>query len=136
MTTKRLFKSKIHELDFLLASIIFLVSILELVSWRMQEGQPATITNPGNNYLIYWYPRISTATIWLFSLFFFINSFRFNACIYTKIVSVTYFLIQSISLAAFVFGFGMGIYETIAYPCLLYGIVCLTMIKVIRWCLR
>jgi len=120
-------------MDFLTASIIFFAALVELISWKLQGVKQAIIIDPGDNYLVWYYPLLSTITIWLFSLYFIIKSFRFNVCVYTIIVSVSYFVLQSIALSAFVFGFGLDMYELIAYPCILYGILSLTLIKVIRW---
>ncbi len=63
-------KDKRKCLDFMMASVIFIVSVLELISWIFSQGEQAVITDPGNYYLIYWYPRLSTLTTWVFSFSF------------------------------------------------------------------
>lgn len=127
---------KARQLDFYMAAVIFVVSVLELISWKLQEGKEAVITDVGNNYLVYYYPLLNTLIIWFFALFFFLKILRYNSCIYTIIVSTVYFFIQSVNVSAFFFGFGMGLYETIAYPALLFGVIILTLTKIVRWCLK
>lgn len=127
---------KARQLDLYMASVIFIVSILELLSWHFSKGKAAVITDYGNNYLVWYYPLLSTCIIWFFSLFFFLKILRYNSCVYTSIVSSVYFLVQTINGLSFLLGFGMGIYEKIVYPLLLISVVVITLTKIIRWCLR
>ena len=133
---RELLSDKVKRLNFLMSTVIFLVTLLEVVSWRLQEGKAATITDVGNNYLVYYYPLITTITIWLFSFFFFGIIFLYNACIYTQLVRTMYFFVQTVNILAFTCGFGMQMYEIIAYPILLFGIIILTLTMVTRWFLR
>ena len=55
-------------IDFFMAATIFVVAVLELISWQLAKGQTATITDVGNNYLVYYYPLLNTVIIWVFSL--------------------------------------------------------------------
>lgn len=123
-------------LDFFMASTIFLAAVLELLSWHFAKGKTAVITDVGNNYLIYYYPLLNTVIIWVFSLFFLLKILRYKSCIYTQLVTIIYFLVQSINLGAFLFGYGTGTYESIGYPLLLVGIVLITLTKVVRWFLK
>lgn len=134
---KKLLSRKIvYEMDAMTAGTIFLLIVLEYLSWILQEGEPATITDVGNNYLVWIYPLLNTIGYFIVSIHFLIKSFRFNACIYTIIVSILYFIIQLITVFTFSFGWGMFIYETIVYPILLIGIVLLTLTTLTRWFLR
>lgn len=130
---KKMLFNKSKCFDFLMASIIFIVSIIEVASWKLQEGAEATITDVGNNYLIYYYPLTSTLVIWFFSLFFVLKVFLYKSCIYSKITSTIYFVIQSVSLIAILTQFGWETYDEIVLPILLFGIIFLTLIKLIKW---
>lgn len=120
-------------LDFSIAAIIFMVAILELISWHFSAGKPATIIDVGNNYLIYFQPLFSTCVIWLFSLYFLFKIFRFKMCIYTEIVTVMYFAVQTFNLSAYIFQFGLDFYNQYIYPFFLFSIIFIILIKVIRW---
>lgn len=134
--TRNTIKNPSKCLDFFMASTIFLAAMLELLSWNYAKGKTAVITDVGNNYLIYYYPLLNTIIIWVFSLFFLLKILRYKSCIYTQLVTIIYFLVQSINLSAFLFGYGTGTYEGIGYPLLLVGIVLLTLTKVVRWFLK
>lgn len=130
---KKNFLNKSKCFDFMMASIIFFASIVEVISWKLQEGEQATITNVGNNYLVYYYPLTSTLVIWGFALFFFGKVTIYKSCIYSKITAYTYFLVQTISLIAIIFQIGWEAYDAIVYPILLFSIIFLTLIKLIKW---
>jgi hypothetical protein len=127
-------KGKIH-LDFMMALIIFIVSIIEFISWRLSFGAAATITDVGNNYLIFWYPFLSSLVIWFFSVFFLLKIIRYEHCIYTDIITIVYFIVQTINILAFIFQFGIDLYNQYIYPVFLFTIMGLTLIKSIRWLL-
>lgn len=136
MKTKRLYRNKVHELDFLTASIIFIQTVLYLVSWQLEKGKAAVICDPGNGYLINFYPRLCTWSFWFFALYFFLKIFRFKACIYTIIVTVFFFIIQTVGVLAFEIGFDVAVYDEIVEPVILISIVILTLIRAIRWFLK
>ena len=127
-------KDNKKRLDFLMSLIIFVAVILEYLSWTLQTDNTATITDVGDNYLVFWHPFLSSLTIWVFSWFFLIKVLRYKACIYSQIVSVSYWLVQTISVSAFVFQIG-DIYDKIVYPILLFVILFLILIKAVRWCI-
>lgn len=129
-------KDKRKCLDFMMASVIFIVSVLELISWRFSQGDQAVITNPGNNYLVYWFPLMSSLTVWVFSLFFLLKIFRYKACVYTKLVTIIYFSIQTFNISAYVLKFGSKLYNDLIYPVFLFSILGLTFLKVLRWLLQ
>lgn len=130
---KETIKDKRKCLDFMMASVIFIVTVIELWSLKLSEGKAAIITDPGNNYILYWFPLTSALTIWFFAGFFYMKILRYNSCIYTKIISIIYFLIQSINVTAYLLQFGSDLYYKLIYPIFLFSIVGLTLIKVIRW---
>ena len=131
---KETLKSKPKFLDFLMALIIFLTTLIEILSWRLQiTSKPATITNIGDGYLVYTYPLLIQITVTLFATFFLLKIIRYKSCIWSTIITSIYFLIQIINLLSIIFRIGMPVYETIVYPILLLSIILLTLLKVIRW---
>ena len=123
-------------LDFLMASVIFIVTILEFISWRLSIGEPATITNSGNEYLTFYYPLMSSITNFVFSLFFLIKILRYKSCIYTELITLVYFFIQAFNLSAYIIKFGSEFYDLYIYPTFLFTIIGITIIKILRWCLK
>lgn len=130
---KDTFKNNKKCFDFFMGSAIFIVSIIEFISWRLSQGEQAVILSPGNNYLVFWYPFLSSLTIWVFSLFFLFKILRYKACIYTQLVTIIYFIIQWFNLSAYLFQFGSKTYNDIIYPVFLFSIFGLTFLKVLRW---
>ena len=127
-------KGKI-QLDVMMAMVIFIVTIIEFISWRLSFGKAATITDLGNNYLVFWYPLMSSLVIWFFSVFFLLKIIRYTHCIYTDIITVVYFLVQSFNISAYLFQFGSEVYNEYIYPVFLFTIIGLTLIKSLRWLL-
>lgn len=138
-TSKSLIDDKINRLDlrkcldFMMASTIFLLAILELISWRLSFGEMATITDQGNGYLVKWYPLLSTIGYFIVSSFFLAKIIIFKSCIYTKVITVIYFIIQSFNIMAFIFMFGIDFYNIYISPIFLCTIISLIVIKAIRW---
>lgn len=120
-------------LDFMMASVIFIVTILEFISWRLSIGEPATITDRGNGYLVFYYPLITSIIQFVFSSFFLIKIFRYKSCIYTELITLVYFFIQIFNLLAYIIQFGGEFYDTYIYPVFLYTIIGITLIKALRW---
>lgn len=120
-------------LDFLMASVIFIVTILEFISWRLSIGDTATITDHGNGYLTFYYPFITSIIQFVFSLFFLIKIFRYKSCIYTELITLVYFFIQIFNLLAYIIQFGGEFYDRYIYPVFLYTIIGITLIKALRW---
>ncbi len=111
---------------YIMASVIFIAAIIEPISWIMQESEI-------KEYLEYWFPILSTFALWLFALYFVLKSFRYNPCIYTKIVSLIYFFIQTFNLIAYFTQFGIEFYNIFIYPIFVITIMGLILIKIIRW---
>ncbi len=109
-----------------MASVIFIAAIIEPISWIMQELEV-------KEYLEYWFPVLSTLSLWVFALYFVLKSFRYNPCIYTKIVSLIYFFIQTFNLIAYFSQFGIEFYNIFIYPIFVITIMGLILIKIIRW---
>lgn len=120
-------------LDFMMASVIFIITILEFISWRLSIGEPATITNHGNEYLTFYYPLMTSITQLVFALFFLIKILRYESCIYTELITIVYFLIQVFNLSAYLIQFGGEFYDKYIYPTFLFTIIGITIIKIIRW---
>ncbi len=111
---------------YIMASVIFIAAIIEPISWIMQELEV-------KEYLERWFPILSTLALWLFALYFVLKSFRYNPCIYTKIVSLIYFFIQTFNLIAYFTRFGIEFYNIFIYPIFVITIMGLILIKIIRW---
>lgn len=120
-------------LDFMMASVIFIVTILEFISWRLSLGETATITNVGNNYLVYYQPLISSIIQLVFASFFLMKIIKFRSCIYTESITIVYFLIQLFNLSAYIIQFGGEFYDHYIYPTFLFTIIGITLIKALRW---
>lgn len=111
---------------YIMASVIFIAAIIEPISWIIQELEV-------KEYLERWFPILSTFALWLFALYFVLKSFRYNPCIYTKIVSLIYFFIQTFNLIAYFTQFGIEFYNIFIYPIFVITIMGLILIKIIRW---
>lgn len=107
-----------------LASVIFIVAGIELLSWKLQDLK---------NYWKIIYPILNTLVIWVFAFSYLLKLIFFKSCIYTKIVVVLYLVIQTINLIAIGFKINWKIYDEIVYPILIGGILLLTVIKFARW---
>lgn len=120
-------------LDFMMASVIFIVTILEFISWRLSIGEPATITDRGNEYLVFYSPLMSSIIQLIFSLFFLIKIFRYKSCVYTEMITLVYFFIQVFNLSAYLIQFGGEFYDRYIHPTFLFTIIGITIIKIARW---
>jgi len=107
-----------------LASVIFIVAGIELISWKLQDLK---------NYWKTIYPILNTLVIWVFAFSYLLKLIFFKSCIYTKIVVVLYLVIQTINLIAIGCKINWNIYDEIVYPILIGGILLLTVIKFARW---
>ena len=119
----RLYKRVI--MDFLMAATIFLAAVIEPISWVMANKM-------GREYLEFWFPLLATIQIWFFAAFFFIRIFRYNACIYTQLVSIIFFIIQSYNIAAYGIQFGLPFYNHYIFPFFLISISLITVTKLLR----
>lgn len=120
-------------LDFMMASVIFIVTILEFISWRLSLGEQAVITDRGNEYLVFYSPLMSSIIQLIFALFFLIKMFRYRACVYTELITLVYFFIQAFNLSAYLIQFGAEFYDRYIYPTFLFTIIGITIIKIARW---
>jgi len=121
-------------LDFMMALVIFLVTLIELVSFFFpDDSNPATFKSYGDKYLIFWYPLFVQLSLLLFSIFFVLKVYRYKACIYSKIISHLYFLICLINVLAIIFHIEIISYLSMIYVLVLNSIVVLTFLKLCRW---
>lgn len=120
-------------LDFMMASVIFIVTILEFISWRLSVGEQAVIADHGNEYMTFYYPLMASITQLVFALFFLIKIFRYRACVYTELITLVYFFIQVFNLSAYLIQFGADFYDRYIYPTFLFTIIGITIIKIVRW---
>jgi hypothetical protein len=115
---------KYNLAGLLLASIIFLVAGIELLSWELQDWK---------DYFTRIYPILNTLVIWLFAFSYLLKLIFFKSCIYTKIVVVLYLIIQTINLIAIYYRMNWKLYDEIVYPILLFGILSITILKFAKW---
>lgn len=134
--TNSIMRHKFKIFNFIMAAIIFLAAAIELYSWYLSFGKPAIIIDYGDGYLTDGYPKANSAVIWLFALGYFIKSLLFEVCIYTKIVSISYIIIQTVNLIALFTEFGFNTYNLYIYPVFLFTILALTIVKIIRCLLK
>lgn len=125
------------SLDFTMALIIFLVSAIELLSFGFPDpnNQPQ-FTTLGDNYLVYWFPLFCTIQFWMFGCFFVFKVIRYKSCIYSKIISYMYFLMQSVNLLSILFSIGYKNYLELITPIFSLSIIFVAIIKCIRWFLK
>lgn len=111
--------------DFYMAIAIFIAVAIEITSWFLQANS--------ERYFTYWYPLLSSLTLLDFASFFIAKIIRYESCVYSKLISYMYFLIQLINVVFIGFTFSMPIYEILVYPILLYGIIFLIALKILKW---
>lgn len=121
------------SIDFIIAMLVFVLAILELISWWLSLGEAADIRDVGNNYLVKNYPLINTIGWCIVGFVLVVKSYRFKSCIYTKIVSWLYFIIQGFNLSALILEFGSDFYDKNIYPVFLFSIFGLIILKITRW---
>ena len=110
-------KKRIYH--FIMASVIFIVAIIELITFIMSSI-------PIENYYEFWFPLASTTVILLFSIEKLIRSFLYKACVYTKVVVVAFTIIQIFNIVAYLTQCGLNWYTEYVYPILLitiFGII-------------
>jgi hypothetical protein len=115
---------KLNIIGSLLASIIFVVAGIELLSWKLDHLK---------NYFTHIYPLLNTLVIWVFAFSYLLKLWFFKSCIYTKIVVILYLIIQTINLIAIGFKVDWKIYDAVVYPILIFGILFITILKFARW---
>lgn len=125
---------KIKTIDFLMASEIFLLAILEFISWRLCVTENYKGEIKGSEYLLFNYPLLCTLGFLIVSIGKVLKSIKFKVCIYTKIVSWLFLCIQLLNLSS-LFLFDIKIYNILVYPIFVLGIIAITIIKTISWAL-
>lgn len=111
--------------DVWLGIVIFIACGIELVSWYIPQG---------SDYLLFWYPLMNTTTLIAFSSFFIVKAFRYKSCIYSKIASVGYGLINLISLLAIILPNAKIVTMLMtAYPVIISCVILSLLIVFVRW---
>lgn len=126
--------NKIKIIDFIIASVIFALAILEFVSWRFCITESYNGEIKGSEYLLFLYPLFCTLGFLTVAIGKVAMSIRFKVCIYTKIVSWLFLAIQLLNLAS-LFLFDIKIYNILVYPIFVLGIIAIIIIKTISWAL-
>lgn len=117
--------NKIKTIDFLMASVIFIVAFIEPISFIL-------VYLDLEDYLIFWYPLLNTISLLLFGLYFLGRIIRYKSCIYTKIVVVIYCIIQVFNISSLLVKFGFVFYSELIYPLFIISILAITQIKISR----
>lgn len=117
--------NKLKTIDFLMASVIFIVAIIEPISFIL-------VNLDLDDYLTKWYPFLSTLSLLLFGLYFLGRIIRYKSCIYTKLVVVIYCLIQAFNLIGLITEFGFIFYSEWIYPIFIITIFGIIQIKISR----
>lgn len=126
--------NKNKTLDFMIASEIFLLAILEYISYLFLINENYNGITIGSRYDIEIYPLLNTIGFFIVASIKVFKTKRFNLCIYTIIVSWIFFLIQLINLSVIIFKYGFEIYNDVIYPIFLFTIFGLIILKSVRLC--
>lgn len=125
--------NKLKTLDFIIASGIFLLAVLEFISWRLMETENYTGLVIASNYCLDLYPKLNTLGFLIVAIGKVAMSHRFKACVYTKIVAWLFLLIQLLNLSSLLIKFGSNVYSDIIYPIFLFSIIFIIFLKFLRW---
>lgn len=117
--------NKLKTIDFLMASVIFIVAFIEPISFVL-------VSLDIEDYLVFWYPLLSTISFLLFGLYFLGRIVRYKSCIYTRIVVIVYCLIQLFNLLGILTKFGFIFYSEWIYPIFVVTIFGIAQIKISR----
>lgn len=126
--------NKIKILDYMIASEIFLIAILEYISYLFLINENYDGVTIGSRYDIEIYPLLNTIGFFIVALCKVFKTKRFNLCIYTILVSWIFFTIQLINLSVIIFKYGFEIYNDAIYPIFLFSIFGLIILKSVRAC--
>ena len=122
-------------LDYSMSLVIFLVSVLEIISWfKPDVNNQAKIIDYGDKYLTFWYPLFTTLELFVFGLFFLFKAFRYASCLNTKIISILFLSTQTITLINVIFPYSLSLYINLTQPIILSVILFLTLLNFIKWC--
>lgn len=119
--------------DFIMASTIFVLALLEIISLYFQAKSEPLPKEYWDSYALKIYPLLNTISFWFVSLFFAAKIIRYKSCIDTKIITWLYFLMQTINLIAIVFKTGFFFYSLFIYHSCVILILVLITIKILRW---
>ncbi len=124
--------SKSKTIDFFIASIIFILALIEFVSWNFCNHEYYEGEVKGSEYLLFWYPLFCTLGFLTVAIGKVLMVMKFKACVYTILVSWVFLFIQLFNLSALFFHFGVDIYNLYIYPIFLITIFGLISLKVCR----
>jgi hypothetical protein len=125
---------KLKTIDFLMASEIFLLAILEFISWRLCVNDNYNGEVKTSQYMLFIYPLLCTIGFLIVAIGKVAKSIKFKVCIYTKIVSWLFLCVQLLNLSS-LFLFDIKIYNILVYPIFVIGIMGITIIKAVSWVL-
>lgn len=120
--------NKRKAIDIIIGLILIVVTSIDFISWILPQD---------DNYLLFWYPLLSSISLFIFSLFFIFKSFRYKSCIYSKIASISYSLLILTSIFGILLPNAKVIYMlSISYPIMIGSILLSSLILVTRWLLQ
>lgn len=102
--------------DLGMLSAIFFMTAIELSSFYFQHKYDTYLCSDNNPYLFYYMPLLSSLTILFASSFFLFRILRFKACIYTQIITITYFIDQLFTTVLIYIGYNEDWYFKFIYP--------------------
>ena len=119
--------------DFIMASTVFVLVIIELISLYLQNSAKEIPSDYWKYYSIKTYQLLNTIAFWFVSLFFLVKIIRYKSCIDTKIMTWLYFAMQSINMIAIIFKSGFFFYSLFIYHSCALLILVLIFIQILRW---
>ncbi len=119
--------------DFIMASTIFVLALLEIISLYFQAKSEPLPKEYWDSYALKTYPLLNTISFWFMSLFFTAKIIRYKSCIDTKIITWLYLSMQTINLIAIIFKTGFFFYSLFIYHSCAILILMLVTIKFLRW---
>ena len=132
-TLKNKVKDSRKFFDFIMASTIFILVLIEIISLYLQSNASEIPQQYWDSYALKIYPILNTVAFWFVSLFFLVKILRYKSCIDTKIISYLYFTMQTINLTAVLFKTGFFFYSLFIYQSCALLIIVLIFIKFLRW---
>lgn len=122
--------------DIMIMSCLFLIIIIYIWSLITSKGENAVYLTYGNNHSSFWYPLQNSCTYLIFSIFLLIKSIRFKCCFFTKIASILYILLTSLTLFYTIFAFNYNNY-LITISSIIYIFIFLMILSfIIRLCIK
>lgn len=119
-------------IDFIIAIEVFLLAILEFISWKLWLNDDFNGTTVASEYMLFYYPLLTTIGFLIVGIGKILKCYRFKVCIYTIIVSWLFTIIQIFNLLS-LFCIDFELYNEIINPLFIFSIIGLILLKLLRW---